>query len=227
MAVTPEYVLSQSPNAVLTPEEAKDAAELEAVLDSQLLGVPTGPVDPAKKLGWSGGLFYVDLGGVLSPRVVGVIVRRYREAGWLPRFEPLHSQTRGPRGEVVVAGLRLTLEPMWERAASRDEPEAEIVEVSRSPIPGATAIAVPAVVRRERSAIDIRAEIQREAPCPGCEGKVGQLDDHCPACLAEWRALHPGMEFVPGLIDLADVRKYVEHTDPDLARYAHGSRVSP
>lgn len=135
MAVTPEYVLSQSPNAVLTEEEAKDAAELEAELDSQLLGVPTGPVDPAKKLGWSGGLFYVDLGGVLSPRVVGVIVRRYREAGWLPRFEPLHSQTRGPKGEVVVVGMRLTLEAAWERTvalASREvvvaRREAPVVE---------------------------------------------------------------------------------------------------
>ena len=130
MAVTPEFALSRSPAAVFTDEEAKDAAEYEQRIDAALCGVPDGPVDPAKPRGWRGGLWAYDFQGILPEKMVAHLVRVYRRAGWMPKFEAVPSNVKAPNGQVAIAGLRLVLEPMWERTASRDVPTLEIVHTA-------------------------------------------------------------------------------------------------
>ena len=131
MAVTPEIALAQSRAAQLTDEESKDATEYERRIDAALCGVPDGPVDPAKPRGWRGGLWAYDFQGILPEKMVAHLVRVYRRAGWMPKFEAVPSNVKAPNGQVAIAGLRLVLEPMWERTASRDVPTLEIVSAPR------------------------------------------------------------------------------------------------
>lgn len=121
MAVTPEAALAQSPNAQLTPEEAADAAELERRIDEGLLGVPQGPTLVGAMLGWSGAMWVMNFDGLLPPRLVAHIVRVYRQAGWMVKFDGIPSNVKGLNGQATIAGLRLTLEPVWERAAEVEQ----------------------------------------------------------------------------------------------------------
>ncbi len=119
MALTPESALAVSPAAILTPEELADADRFEKEFDAHLRGdVPenSGPRSlDEKPRGWNGTMAEIDLPARVSSRLMGELVRRYTRAGWNVQIHELPSQTRGPRGEVVVGALRVVFLPVWER----------------------------------------------------------------------------------------------------------------
>lgn len=127
MAITPEAALAQSPAAQLTLNDLEVVTALEGLIDAHLLGTDAkGPRSVDAPPGWDGSFLMLELSN-LTPRIAGEIVRRYHRAGWKVDFTPVAAQTKGPRGEVVVGGLRMTLHPIWGRVGSFDETTAAAI----------------------------------------------------------------------------------------------------
>lgn len=114
MAVTPDQAIQECKNAHLTPEEMKDADDAEKQIDNHLSGRnPPEGWPEGKPFGWNGTHTSVDFGGQLPPRVTAEIVRRFARAGWNVMLEPLPATQRGPRGEILVLGVRFNFVPTW------------------------------------------------------------------------------------------------------------------
>lgn len=149
MAVTPEAALAASPAARLTADELGDVLDAEAQIDAHLSS------------SWNGTHTAVEI-PLMNARIIGELVRRYQRAGWGVSFDPIPSATRGPRGEAVIAGLRVALVPVWKR----EEVEA----------PARAALGLPPLTVRPPLALAPPPTDANGSPVPG--GEIGSI-----ACL--------------------------------------------